>query len=76
MCIVNPSDVPENVKDDIKMFRAKLKEGDSGKMIEDLSNSWLDIVICLFLAMVYALTYMYLMSTYPTAIAYTAIIVM
>jgi hypothetical protein len=53
-----------------------LGEGKSGKVIEDLSNSWLDIVICLILAMVYALGYMQIMSTYPTAIAYTAIIFM
>jgi hypothetical protein len=77
MCIVkNPSDVPKELQENVKAFLAKLKEGASGKVIEDLSNSWLDIVICLILAMVYALGYMYLMSTYPTAIAYTAIIFM
>jgi hypothetical protein len=77
MCIVkNPSDVPKELQENVKAFLAKLKEGASGKVIEDLSNSWLDIVICLILAMVYALGYMYLMSTYPTAIAYAAIIFM
>lgn len=77
MCIVkNPEDVPKALKDNVKQMFDELKRGNSGKVIEDLSNSWLDIVICLILAMVFALFYMYVMSTYPTAIAYTAIILM
>jgi len=57
----------DDVKDD-------LKTGDSGKVIQDLQNSWKDIAICLVMAMVYSLIYMYAMSIFPTAIAYLAII--
>jgi len=74
MCF--PSDVqnlPAPLKDKWDQVKDALKTGDSGRIIQDLQNSWMDIAICLVMAMVYSLLYMYAMSIFPTGIAYMAI---
>lgn len=75
MCF--PSDVenlPMALKEKWNKVVDDLRAGESGKMIQDLQNSWKEIAICLVTAMVYSLLYMYAMSIFPTAIAYMAII--
>lgn len=67
------NDLPAEYKEKWDKVVDDLKTGESGKYIQDLQHSWKDVAICLVLAMVYSLVYMYAMSIFPTAIAYMAI---
>lgn len=77
MCIPEDvEDLPSQYKEAWENSINKLNAGASGRFFADMERVWKEMLICFFLAMIYSIMFMWMMATFPTLIAYVAIVFM
>lgn len=56
-------------------IESKLKDGNVGKFVNDVKTSANSLIICTVLALVFSILYLYMMSIFPTQLAYLAVLI-